>query len=136
MLKKEFTYTDYDGNTQTETAYFNMTKAEIAAMQVKMDGKYIDHIKALVAGEHVEQLFNIFRELVLDSYGKKSEDGRRFVKNPDLRADFEASIPFSDMLIDLLSSPDKMSAFTKSILPPDMVTNGGEVNALPGITVN
>lgn len=129
MLKKEFTYTDYDGKTQIEVGYFNMTKAEIAAMQVKMDGKYIDYLQDLVAGNHIEKLFNIFRELVLDSYGKKSDDGKRFVKTPELRADFEASIPFSDMLIDLISSGDKMSAFTKAILPADMVTSGGEFNA-------
>lgn len=136
MLKKEFTYVDYNGNTQNEVAYFNMTKAEIAAMQVKMDGKFIDYLQDLVAGEHIEKLFAIFRDLVLDSYGKKSDDGKRFIKSAELRADFEASIPFSDMLIDLISSADNMSAFTKAILPPDMVTNGGELNAPPIAPVN
>lgn len=129
MLKKEFTYTDYDGNAQHEIGYFNMTKAEIAAMQVKMDGKYIDYLQDLVAGNHIEKLFNIFRELVLDSYGKKSDDGKLFVKTPELRANFEASIPFSDMLINLISSGDEMSAFVKAILPADMVMSGGEINA-------
>lgn len=136
MLKKEFIYVDYDGNSQTETAYFNMTKAEIAAMQVKMDGKYIDYLQDLVKGNHIEELFGIFRELVLDSYGRKSDDGKRFVKNAELRADFEASIPFSDMLIDLISDGDKMSAFTKAILPPDMVKSGGEINAPAIATVS
>ena len=42
MLTKTITYTDLNGKEQTETFLFNMTKAELGRMQVKMDGKYID----------------------------------------------------------------------------------------------
>lgn len=129
MLKKEFTYTDFDGNQRTETGYFNMTKAEIAAMQVKMDGKFIDYLQDLVRGNHIEKLFHIFSDLVLDSYGEKSEDGRRFVKNAQIREDFKSSMMYSEMIVDLISAPEKMSAFTRSILPADMVSKAGELNA-------
>lgn len=136
MLKKEVSYIDYDGNRRQETLYFNMNKAEIAAMQVKMDGKYIGHLKDLVANNKIESLFDFFRGLVLDSYGKKSEDGRRFVKNAQLREEFEQSIPFSDILIDLLTDGDKMSNFTRNILPPDLITEAGglDAQAIPPIS--
>ena len=49
MLVKTIEYIDYDGNPQKDTCYFNMTKAEIAAMQVRMNGKFIDYLKELVA---------------------------------------------------------------------------------------
>lgn len=119
MLTKTFQYTDYNGNSQIETLYFNMNKAEIAAMQVRMDGKFIDHIKDLVSGNKVEALFGFFKEVVLDSYGEKSEDGKRFHKSPEMRKDFEESIAFSELIAELMSDPKKVSSFTRSILPPD-----------------
>lgn len=128
MLKKEVSYVDYDGNKVTETLYFNMTKTEIAAMQVRMDGKFIDYLQDLVKGNKIERLFHIFKDIVLDSYGKKSDDGRRFVKSKELRDDFEASIPFDNMMMEMLQDPDKQSQFVRAILPPDM-TAGGDISA-------
>lgn len=133
MLKKTITYTDLNNESQTETFYFNMNKAELGRMQVKMDGKYIDYLQSLVAGKKIEALYNFFYNLVLDSYGEKSDDGKRFVKSPEKRADFECSVAFSEILIDTIGDSDKMSSFTKGILPPDMVTAAGDVRveALP-----
>lgn len=119
MLTKTFQYTDYNGNSQIETLYFNMNKAEIAAMQVRMDGKFIDHIKELITGNKVEELFGFFRDVVLDSYGEKSEDGKRFHKSPEMRKDFEESIVFSELIAELMTNPKKVAAFTRAILPPD-----------------
>lgn len=119
MVTKTFQYIDYNGNSQIETLYFNMNKAEIAAMQVRMDGKFIDHLKMLVEGRKIEELFNFFRDVVLDSYGEKSEDGKRFYKTPEMRKDFEASIVFSELIAELMQDPKKVSAFTRAILPPD-----------------
>lgn len=119
MLIKTFEYTDYNGNSQRETLYFNMNKAEIAAMQVRMDGKFIDHIKDLVEGRKVEELFGFFRDVVLDSYGEKSEDGKRFHKSPQMRKDFEESIAFSELIAELMTDKAKVKSFTRGILPPD-----------------
>lgn len=119
MIAKTIEYVDYNGNSQKETCYFNMTKAEIAAMQVRMNGKFIDHLKSLIDGHQVEDLFKYFRELVLDSYGEKSEDGKRFHKTPEMRNEFEESIAFSEMITELLQDPNKVRVFAKGILPPD-----------------
>lgn len=133
MLTKTITYTDLNGNSQTETFLFNMNKAELGRMQVKMDGKYIDYLQSLVAGKKIEALYKFFYDLVLDSYGEKSEDGKRFIKSAVARADFECSVAFSEILIDTIGDADKMAAFTKGILPLDMVTAAGDVRveALP-----
>lgn len=128
MLKKTITYTTLNGEEVTETHLFNMTKAELGRMQVKMDGKYIDYLQSLVAGKKIEALYDFFYNLVLDSHGEKSDDGRKFVKSPLMRAEFECSIAFSEILIDTIGDADKMSAFTKGILPPDMVAKDGDIN--------
>lgn len=119
MLVKTIEYIDYDGNPQKDTCYFNMTKAEIAAMQVRMNGKFIDYLKELVKGNQVEELFGYFKDIVLDSYGEKSSDGKRFYKTPEMRRDFEFSIAFSELITELLQNPKGVAAFTRAILPPD-----------------
>lgn len=119
MLVKTIEYADYDGNSQKETLYFNMTKVEIAAIQVRMNGKFIDHLKSLVKDGEIEEMFVIFRDLVLDAYGEKSSDGKRFYKTKELRDEFEASIAFSEIFAELMSDPKKVRIFTRSILPPD-----------------
>lgn len=119
MLVKTIEYIDYDGNPQKDTVYFNLNKAEIAAMQVRMNGKFIDHLKKLVKEGQVEEMFTIFRDLVLDSYGVKSEDGKRFYKKKEAREEFECSIAFSEILAELMTDRQKVKVFTRSILPPD-----------------
>lgn len=119
MLTKTIEYVDYNGDKQIETCYFNMTKVEIAAMQVRMDGKFIDYLKSIINDGKVEEMFNLFRDLILDSYGQKSEDGKRFHKTPEMRKEFEESIAFSEVLTELMQDPKKVRRFTKGILPPD-----------------
>lgn len=136
MLKKEITYTDLNGNTQTDTCYFNLNKAELGRLQVKMDGKYIDYLQDLIAKKKIEQLYDFFYNLVLDSYGERSDDGKHFFKSDLKRAEFECSVAFSEILIDVIGDAEKMASFTKGILPPDMVTDAGGVNvkAIPSET--
>lgn len=119
MLVKTVKYIDYNGNQQEETLYFNLTKAEIAQMQVRMNGRFIDHLKELVAGKKVEELFSTFQDIILDSYGEKSSDGKRFIKTPEMRKDFASSIAYSEILTELLQDPKQSRAFTRAILPPD-----------------
>lgn len=119
MLVKTVKYIDYDNNPQKDTLYFNMTKAEIGAFQVRMDGKFIDHLKDLVQGNKIEELFWFFRDFVLDAYGEKSSDGKRFYKTEEARKDFECSIAFSELFTDLMTDPNKVREFTRAILPPD-----------------
>lgn len=136
MLKKEISYTDYNGEKQTDVCYFNMNKAELGRMQVKMDGKYLDYLKSLIEKKRIEALYDFFYNLVLDAYGEKSDDGKRFVKNASMRSDFENSVAFSEILIDIIGDADKMASFTRSILPADMVTaeGGVDVKAIPAET--
>ncbi len=129
MLKKTITYTDLNGEKQTDVCYFNMNKAELGRMQVKMDGKYLDYLKSLIEKKRIEALYDFFYNLVLDSYGEKSDDGLRFNKSPEMRWKFECSVAFSEILMDIIGDKDKVADFTKGILPPDMLTSAGDINA-------
>lgn len=129
MVRKEISYTDFNGRSQKDIAYFNMNKAELGKLQMRENGTYIDRLQDLVARRKVEEMFNFVYNLILDSYGERDPEGRKFIKSKELRDDFEQSIAFSEFLMELVSNGDKLSDFITSILPPDMVTKEGSVNA-------
>lgn len=138
MLRKVITYTDFNDEVQEDVLYFNLSKAELGKLQMKMDGKFLDHIKALLEKKKIGSLYDFFYNLVLDAYGEKDASGKRFNKSPEIRASFENSIAFSEVLMDIISSSDNMAAFTKGILPPDMVSKMGEIEkeVMPPNAVN
>lgn len=133
MLRKTVTYTDYNGDSQTDILYFNLSKAELGKLQMRMDGKFLDHIQALLERKKIESLYDFFYNLILDAYGEKDATGKKFNKSKEIRDDFENSIAFSEVLMEVISSAENMEAFTRGILPADMVTAAGgvDVKAIP-----
>ena len=110
MLKKTISYTDYDGNQRTEDFYFNLSKAEITEMELSMEGGMRAYIKRIIAAKSQLELVKLFKDVVLKSYGKKSADGRLFMKNDTIRAEFEAHPAYSMIYMDLVTNEAKASA--------------------------
>lgn len=119
MLKRTFTYKGYDGNECTETFHFQLTKAEIIEMQVRDNGNFIDNLKDLMMKRDVERLYKFFRELVLDSVGVRTSNNR-FVKTPEIREDFKYSIPYSELITELMTDENKIAEFARGITPFDL----------------
>lgn len=120
MLKKTITYTDYDGVQRTEDFYFNLSKAEITEMELSMEGGMRAYIQKIIAAKSQLALVTLFKEIVMKSYGKKSPDGRLFMKNDAIRAEFEAHPAYSMIYMDLVTDEAKASAFVNGIMPADM----------------
>lgn len=120
MLKKTISYTDYDGNQRTEDFYFNLSKAEITEMELSMEGGMRAYIQRIIAAKSQLELVKLFKDVVLKSYGKKSADGRLFLKNDAIRAEFEAHPAYSMIYMDLVTDETKASAFVNGIMPADM----------------
>ena len=62
----------------------------------------------------------LFKDVVLKSYGKKSADGRLFMMNDTIRAEFEAHPAYSMIYMDLVTDEAKASAFMNGIMPADV----------------
>ena len=120
MLNKNVTYTDYNGVERTETFYFNLTKAEIMEMEMGTSGGLAEMIKRIVAASDMPAIIKLFKDLVLKAYGVKSADGRRFIKNDEVRADFEQTEAYSIIFMELATNADAASAFINGIVPADM----------------
>ena len=117
MLKKTMTYTDYDGNERTEDFYFNLTKAEITEMEMSHDGGLVKLIEKIVAEQDVKRIIEIFKDLILNAYGEKSADGRRFIKNAEIKESFAQTEAYSDLFMELASDADSAAEFVNGIIP-------------------
>lgn len=120
MYVKEIEYTDFNGVARKEKFYFNLTKAEILDMELGKIGGLTEYIQKILEAQDTPAIMSLFKSLLLKSYGVKSDDGRRFVKNDQIREDFEQTQAFSDLYMLLALDDEEASKFVNAIVPDDM----------------
>ena len=123
MLKKTIKYTDYDGNEREEDIYFNLSKAEVTEMELSKEGGMSEYIKKISAAQNAPELIKLFKEIITKSYGEKSLDGKRFIKNKELTEAFTQTEAYSELFIELASNADEAVKFVNGIMPKNMKTN-------------
>lgn len=117
MLKKTIKYFDFDGNEREEDFYFNLTKAECMEMELSTTGGMEKFIKKIIDEKDNRRLVEMFKDIILRSYGEKSLDGKRFMKSPEISAGFAATEAYSELFMELSSNADAASAFINGIVP-------------------
>lgn len=120
MLKKTVKYTDFNGVERVEDFYFNLTKAEVAEMELSVDGGLSAMLERIIDSKVNKDIINVFKEIVLRAYGVKSEDGRRFIKTEALREEFSQTAAYSEIFMELALNENAASEFVNGILPAQM----------------
>lgn len=129
MLKKTIKYTDFNGNEVTEDFYFNLTKAEVAEMELgasrldadgNIKGGMQDLLSEIVASGSGQRIMDTFKEILARSYGVRSEDGKRFIKSKELFEEFTQSAAYSEFFMELITDADAASSFIKAVMPADL----------------
>lgn len=120
MLVREFIYKDYNGTTQKETFCFNLTKADLLEMNMGSFGGMDDLMKRLVREDKPGEIVKMFKELILSSVGRKSPDGRRFLRNEEIRNDFYETEAYSQLFTELVTDSKKLKAFLLAVIPEDV----------------
>lgn len=120
MLKKTITYTDYNGLERTENFYFNLSKAEIAEMELATVGGFAEMIQRVVDAQDQAAIVKIFKDLILKAYGEKSEDGKRFMKSDEIATAFAQTEAYSILFMELATDADSAAAFVNGIIPSDV----------------
>ena len=123
MLKKTIKYTDYDGNEREEDFYFNLSKAEVTEMELSKEGGMSEYIKKISAAQNAPELIKLFKEIITKSYGEKSLDGKRFIKNKELTEAFTQTEAYAELFVELASNADEAVKFINGIMPKNMNTN-------------
>lgn len=117
MLKKTITYTDYDGNKRTEDFYFNLSKAEVAEMEMSTEGGLTKTLEKIVAEQDGKRIIEMFKDLILKAYGEKSLDGKRFIKSKELSEAFSQTEAYSELFMELAMNAEASAAFVNGIIP-------------------
>ena len=117
MYKRTITFKDYDGNERTEDFYFNLSRAEIWRMNYTSEEDFEKKILRMIDERDTRKLYKMFEEIVQLSVGKKSVDGRRFVKNDEILSDFMETEAYSELIEWMLSNADNATKFINAVLP-------------------
>ncbi len=61
MFKKTVKYVDYDNVEREEDFYFNLTTAELAEMEMSVEGGLVKKIEGLVKAKDVAEIIRLFK---------------------------------------------------------------------------
>lgn len=121
MYIKKIKYIDYDGNEREEEHYFNLSKAELIKwVTVNKDYTLDKVIDQLAKERDGKEIMRIFDELIYLSYGKKTLDGRRFVKTDEVKREFMETEAYSSLFMELVTDAKKAAEFISAIIPKDI----------------
>jgi hypothetical protein len=120
MLQKTITWDDFDGKTRTEDFFFHLTKAELVELEVSEKVGFAESLQAIVEAKDGALIIEQFKRIILLAYGRKSEDGRRFIKSQELRDDFAQTEAYSQLFIELATDANAAAAFINGIVPASL----------------
>ena len=134
MYKKVIKYTDYNGVEREEPFYFNLNKAEL----VKWEGSTLGGMRAMydkiIAAQDKEALISLFETIIQRAYGEKSPDGKRFMKSPEILANFTSTEAYSNLFMELASNDESASAFMEGIMPADLLAEAKKEGSQPALS--
>lgn len=121
MLKKTVTYEDpfNPGVEITEDLYFNLTKAELVEMEMGVEGGLKEHLEKVARAENGQQIMNEMKGIIFKAYGKRTPTGA-FIKNDQVREEFESSEAYSTMFMEMVTNADAAVEFVGGIMPKGM----------------
>jgi hypothetical protein len=150
MLKKVLTYTNLDGEQTTDTLYFNLTKRDF----LKFVSKYTDftgvnlnddnaiadacrqYVDKIVQNKDLNKIIEFLEDLLLSSYGEKSEDGKHFNKSAKVREDFSNSVAYAEIFGDLVTDGDALTKFLENVIDVSQATPAMSTASKPTVIDN
>lgn len=120
MLTRTIKYTDYNGEEHEENFLFSLNKAELLRMNMSKRGGMSEYLERLVKESDPEKLTAMFEDLILSSYGEKSEDGKRFEKSKEISDNFKNSAAYAQLFYELATDTGEFTKFFLGTLPPDV----------------
>lgn len=129
MLKKTMTYEDYNGETVTEDFYFALSKAELIELEITSgEGGYSGLLKKIIESNDNVAMLGTFKDIIAMSVGRRSDDGKRFIKSDEIMRDFQQSPAYDQLLLSFYTNENAAVEFVTGIVPGDMaeaVKQGG-----------
>lgn len=121
MFAKKIKYTDFNDVEREQTFYFNLTEAELVEMESSIDGGLAEYGKRIIECKNVPEIMDLFKKLILISYGEKSPDGNRFIKEDPVRGklslEFMQTNAYSELYMEFINHPESGAEFFNNVIP-------------------
>lgn len=120
MFSRDFEYNGYDGKPKKDTYFFNLNEAELYEIDLSSIHGFTGLMNKLMKEERTKEIVEYFKGIILGSVGVMSPDGRKFIKNEEIKEDFYRSKAYSMLFVELVSSGEKLAAFLKAAIPEEL----------------
>lgn len=120
MLKKSITFEDFNGVSHTKDFYFNLTKADLAVLEIQEKEGLVAMLQDIIQSDDRKKMIGVVKSLITMSYGIKSSDGMKHEKSADISRDFEATNAYSELFFELCTDADENLKFVVGILPQEL----------------
>ena len=127
MLKKTIIYNDFNGDEVSEDFFFHLSKAELVELELSHHGGLSEALQRIVAAKDGKGIVQEFKNIILSAYGQRSDDGKRFIKNQQIREEFESTEAYSSLFIELVTDADAAVEFINGIIPADMAAEASRL---------
>jgi hypothetical protein len=118
MIKKTFTYENFNGDKVTRDFYFHLSKGDF--IELALGGEWQDKMSKAVAEQDKIAVYHGYKEIIALAVGMRSDDGEDFIKTELYRDRFMGSPAYDELIMDLFTSDDLGVDFIKACLPSDM----------------
>lgn len=130
MLKKTITYTNFNDEEVSEDHFFHLSKAELVELELSHQDGLSEALKRIIDAQDGKAIIAEFKKIILGSYGRKSVDGKRFIKTQELRDEFESSEAYSTLFMELVTNTDAAIDFINGIVPQGLEADAAKVTQL------
>lgn len=120
MIKQTITYEDFDGNKRTEDHWFHLSKVEMTRMNVSAEGGFTKMVDKIIKANDDKRILEVFEDIIAKSYGERSLDGRRFIKDDELTKAFMQTPAYDALFEKLTTDADAAAAFINGIMPQEI----------------
>lgn len=120
MFEREFNCEGINGKMYKETWDFHLSKADMVEINYGTYFGLDEMMKRLIDAHNGKEIMNLVRTIILKAVGRPSADGRRFLRNDEIRSEFESSDAYSQLFTELVTTPDKLLEFIASAMPAEM----------------
>lgn len=122
MLIRNITYKTFEvpPQTVTEPFAFNISQPELLKYVSDPENNLAGKVHALTEARTIRQVILLIEDIIMMAYGVRSEDGKKFMKDEEIRKDFYQSGAYPVLYMELAKSEEKTADFIKKILPEEM----------------
>ena len=138
MVIRELEYVDFMGIKRKEQFMFNFTDAELLEMELTAEGGLEAKMKRLISLKDQGEIIKIFKNILFESYGVRSLDGKYFEKSEELSKKFAATTAYSKLFMTLAQNADEAAKFVNELVKPvEAIANQPEIPDLdkPNLTI-